>query len=64
MAGEDDARRARQGRIAALIVAGSGLAALVALFLPYRLSMLLLLSAMAGFIYALVVAIGLWRRRE
>ncbi|MEM9342231.1 MAG: DUF5337 family protein [Pseudomonadota bacterium] len=52
----------RQGRAAALVIAGSGLAAIFAplLGLPPRFEILILLAALAGFTWAMIVLGRLW----
>ncbi|MFP4044365.1 MAG: DUF5337 family protein [Rhodosalinus sp.] len=66
---EHDRRIARQGRVIALVVAGAGLAAILApwitasLGLAVRYEMLIYLAAMGAFLWALIAAIGLWRQR-
>lgn len=65
----DEALR-RQGRIAALVIAGSGLAALAApilvvlVGLPLRFEILIYLLALAGFSWALIVTFRIWRARQ
>ena len=60
----------RQGRIVALVIAGSGLAAILAPVLtevaglPIRFEMLIYLLALAGFTWALIVAFQIWRKRQ
>ncbi|MEL6205969.1 MAG: DUF5337 domain-containing protein [Pseudomonadota bacterium] len=61
---------ARRGRMVALVIAGAGLAALFApvlvsgLGLPLRYEFLIYLAAMAAFVWALAVSIGIWRARR
>ncbi len=72
MAGQKDADRTldRQGRIAALVIALSGLAAIFAPTVTYltgwpmRFEMLIYLGALAGFTWALIVALQIWRKRR
>jgi hypothetical protein len=65
-----DAGLARQGRVVAVVIALSGLVALLAPWIAARLGwtlrgeMLLYLAAMGGFAWALIVTVGLWRRRK
>jgi hypothetical protein len=67
---ERQKRIARQGRIAALVIAGAGVAAILAPWLvalaglPVRYEMLIYLAAMGAFLWALVVAARLWRARD
>jgi MFS family permease len=62
-----DPKLARQGRIAALVIAGAALLSIFApvivgaLGLPARYEILFLLFALAAFIWALVVAIRIWQ---
>ncbi len=65
-----DAAFARQGRIVALVIAA---AALLALFaprlvylagLPARYEMLFYFASLAAFVWALVVALRMWRSRS
>ena len=62
-----DPKLARQGRIAALVIAGAALLSIFApvivsaLGLPARFEILLLLFALAAFIWALVVALRIWQ---
>ena len=66
----EDAYLARQGRVVAVVIALSGLVALLAPWIAARLGvglrgeMLLYLAAMGGFAWALIVTVGLWRRRK
>lgn len=61
---------ARQGRIVALVIAGAGILAVIApwivvqLGLPDEYIMLLTLFSLAAMIWALVVAVGMWRKRN
>ena len=71
MTAEDRQRRiARQGRTIALVIAGAGLAAILAPWLvaiaglPVRYEMLIYFAAMGAFLWALVVAARLWRARD
>ncbi|WP_232829312.1 DUF5337 domain-containing protein [Tropicimonas sp. IMCC34043] len=65
--GEADKAQARQGRIVALVIAASGLLAILAPFivavsgLPARYEMLFYFVALGGFVWALVVAIRMLR---
>lgn len=60
--------RLRQGRRAAVVIAVSGLAAIFAPVLtelgglPMRFEMLVYLLALAGFAWALIVALQIWRQ--
>lgn len=64
----DDTLNARQGRIAALVIAVAGVLAVVApwltraLGLPPRYEVLFYLFSLAGFVWALVVTFGIWQR--
>ena len=63
-----DPKLARQGRIAALVIAGAALLSIFApvivsgLGLPARYEILLLLFALAAFIWSLVVAVRIWQK--
>lgn len=63
-----DPKLARQGRIAALVIAGAALLSVFApvivrgLGLAARYEILILLFALAAFIWALVVAIRIWQK--
>ena len=63
-----DPKLARQGRIVAIVIAGAALLSVFApvivgaLGLPVRFEMLLLLFALAAFIWALVVALRIWQK--
>lgn len=63
-----DPKLARQGRIAALVIAGAALLSIfapvlvAALGLPARYEILILLCALAAFIWSLVVAIRIWQK--
>ena len=68
MSDQLDPKLARQGRIAALVIAG---AAILSVFAPVitdalgfspRFEVLLLLFALAAFIWALVVALRIWQK--
>lgn len=63
MTPDEDERYRRQGRHAALVIAASGLAALIVPFLglPPRAEGFILLCALAGFAYAIIVVFRLWR---
>ena len=62
--------RRRKGRMVALVIAGAGLAAILAPYLvgwaglPLRYEFLIYLAAMAAFAWALVVSLQLWRDRD
>jgi len=68
MADQLDPKLARQGRIAALVIAGAALLSIFSpvivsgLGLPRRFEILLLLFALAAFIWALVVAVRIWQK--
>ena len=73
MSGADDSRAradARQGRLAALVIAGAGLLWLGAQCAggfygwPVRFVFLFDLAALAAFVFALSIAWRLWRRRQ
>ncbi|MEO0503224.1 MAG: DUF5337 domain-containing protein [Pseudomonadota bacterium] len=63
-----DPKLARQGRIAALVIAGAALLSIFApvivsgLGLPRRFEILILLFALAAFIWSLVVAVRIWQK--
>ena len=63
-----DPKLARQGRIAALVIAGAALLSIFApvivqaLGLPARYEILILLFALAAFIWSLVVAVRIWQK--
>lgn len=63
-----DPKLARQGRIAALVIAGAALLSIFApvivsgLGLPARFEILILLFALAAFIWSLVVAVRIWQK--
>ncbi len=65
-----DRHLARQGRIAAVVIALSGLVALLAPWITARLGltvrheMLFYLASLGGFVWALVVTVGIWRARR
>lgn len=70
---KDDNTRAktrRQGRIAALVIAASGLLAILApalvylLRLPPRFEILMYLFSLAGFTWALIVTFQIWRKGQ
>ncbi len=67
---ENDAAFARQGRVVAVVIALAGLLAIFApalvtlLGLPARYEMLFYFAALAGFVWAFVVAVGMWRSRS
>ena len=68
MSGGLDPKLARQGRIAAVVIAGAAILSVFApvivgaLGLPARFEVLLLLFALAAFIWSLVVAIRIWQK--
>ncbi|WP_299200630.1 DUF5337 domain-containing protein [uncultured Tateyamaria sp.] len=68
MSDQLDPKLARQGRIAALVIAGAALLSVFApvivqgLGLPARYEILILLFALAAFIWSLVVAIRIWQK--
>ena len=68
MSGPLDPKLARQGRIAALVIAGAALLSIFApvivsgLGLAQRYEILILLFALAAFIWALVVALRIWQK--
>jgi hypothetical protein len=70
MASDKDKAIARQGRIAAIVVAGAMLFWLVAqwagpqLGLAGRYALLIDFAAMAAFVWAFVVALQIWRARR
>ena len=73
MSGAGDSRAradARQGRLAALVIAGAGLLWLGAQWAggfygwPVRFVFLFDLAALAAFVFALSIAWRLWRRRQ
>ena len=65
-----DAEIARRGRLAALVIAGTGLFWILATIiggvfaLDQRLRALLDLMALGGFVFALVLIYQLWRMRQ
>lgn len=65
-----DGEIARRGRIVALVIAGAGLAALLAPYivqwtgLAPRFEFLVYFAAMAAFLWALVVTWQIWRARN
>lgn len=67
---EHDRAFARQGRVAAVVIALGGLLAIfapaiVALTgLPARYEMLFYFASLAAFVWALVVALRMWRTRS
>ena len=67
---DTDSAFARQGRIVALVIAAAGLLsifapALVQLAgLPMRYEMLFYFASLAAFVWALVVALRMWRSRS
>jgi hypothetical protein len=54
-----DERNAKRGRLAAMVIAGSGLLAI--LNLTIRFEILLYLFSLAGFLFALVLALQVWQ---
>ena len=70
MSAERDSQFARKGRITGLVIAGGGLAALLApwivssLGLPLRYEMLIYLASLAAFVWAMVNIYQLWRLRQ
>ena len=68
MSDQLDPKLARQGRITALVIAGAAILSIfapvivVALGLPARFEILLLLFALAAFIWSLVVAFRIWQK--
>ncbi|WP_438960299.1 DUF5337 family protein [Nereida sp.] len=62
-----DEKNAKQGRLAAMVIAGSGLLAILApaiaqsLNLTIRFEILLYLFSLAGFLFALVLALQVWQ---
>ena len=67
---ERDAALARQGRVAALVIAAGGLLAIFApaivqaTGLPARFEFLFYLFALAAFLWAIVVTYQIWRKRR
>lgn len=70
MTHDRDSALARRGRVVALVIAGAGLAAILApwivttLGLPVRYEFLIYFAALAGFVWALVVIYQIWRARN
>lgn len=70
MSDDSDRAYARKGRITGLVIAGGGVAALLApwiirvLGLPMRYEMLIYLGSLAAFVWALVNIYQLWRMRQ
>jgi hypothetical protein len=70
MGRKQDQQTARQGRIAALVIAGSMLFWLAAQFvgpklgLPVRYAVLIDLAVLAALFWAMVVTIQIWRKRR
>jgi len=68
MSDQLDPKLARQGRIAALVIAGAALVSVFApvivraLGLPARYEILILLFALAAFIWSLAVALRIWQK--
>ncbi len=67
---DTDRAFARSGRIVAVVIAAGGLLALFApwltitLGLPARYEMLFYFAALGAFVWALVVAVRMWRARQ
>ena len=67
---KEDKELARQGRFVALVVAGTMLLWMLAtwlgpaLGLPGRFAFLFDFAALAGFTWALIVALQIWRKRR
>ena len=67
---QQDRDFARQGRIVALVIAAGGLLAIFApalvqvTGLPVRYEMLFYLASLGAFVWALVVALRMWRARS
>lgn len=70
MSTEQDQAFARKGRITGLVIAGGGLAAILApwivqvLGLAPRYEMLIYFSALAAFVWAMANVLQLWRMRQ
>lgn len=70
MSDEQDKAFARKGRTTGLVIAGGGIAAILAPFivrvlgLPARYEMLIYFGALAAFVWALVNIYQLWRLRQ
>lgn len=70
MGQDKDAEQARQGRIVALVIAGTMIGWIVAQWLgkqvgmDNRFAVLIDLAALAGFFWALVVTLQIWRNRR
>ncbi|WP_333684817.1 DUF5337 domain-containing protein [Pontibaca methylaminivorans] len=70
MTGESDIGISRRGRVIAVVIALSGLAAILApvlaqlLALPVRYEMLFYFGAIGGFVWALINSYQLWRLRR
>ena len=68
MADRHDAETARQGRIAAVVIAAAGVLAMLAPWivartgLPPKYEILMYLVAMAAFIWSLVVTLKIWQK--
>ncbi|RYH12358.1 DUF5337 domain-containing protein [Tropicimonas sp. IMCC6043] len=67
---DPDAAFARQGRLVAVVIALAGLLAIFApalvnfTGLPARYEILFYIAALAAFVWAFVVAVGMWRSRS
>ena len=65
-----DEQHAKQGRLAAMVIAASGLLAILApiivqsLNLTIRFEILLYLFSLAGFFFALVLALQVWQSQR
>jgi hypothetical protein len=65
-----DERNAKQGRLAAMVIAASGLLAILAptiaqiLNLTIRFEILLYLFSLAGFFFAIVLALQVWQSQR
>lgn len=70
MGRNDDEYLSRQGRIAALVIAGAMVFWIAAQFIgskmgmPVRFQVLIDLMAIAAFVWALVVTFQIWRKRQ
>ena len=68
MADGHDAQTARQGRIAAVVIAAAGVLAMLAPWivartgLPPKYEILMYLVSMAAFIWSLVVTLRIWQK--
>jgi len=67
---ETDAALAKQGRLVALVIAGAMLFWIVAqwigpmLGMPGRFALLIDFAALAAFVWAMIVAYQIWRKRQ